>query len=94
VCLQAEKLVLLSDVSGIYLQPDDPGTKISRLSIAEAEAQIVNGSVSDGMIPKIQNITDVLNRGIRSVHIISGTVRNALLSEVFTDSGTGTMITQ
>jgi len=94
VCLQAEKLVLLSDVSGIYLQPDDPGTKISRLSIAEAEAQIVNGSVSDGMILKIQNITDVLNRGIRSVHIISGTVRNALLSEVFTDSGTGTMITQ
>jgi len=94
VCLQAEKLVLLSDVSGIYLEPDDPETKISRLSIAEAEAQIASGSISEGMIPKVQNITDVLSRGISSVHIISGTVRNALLSEVFTDSGTGTMITQ
>ena len=93
VCLQAEKLVMLSDVSGIYLKADDPDTKISRLSVAEAEAQIASGSISEGMIPKIQNITDVLNRGIRSVHIISGTVRNALLSEVFTDSGTGTMIT-
>jgi len=93
VCLQAEKLVLLSDVSGIYLDPDDPETKISRLSIAEAEGQIAAGSISGGMIPKLQSITGVLKRGIRSVHIISGSARNALLSEVFTDSGTGTMIT-
>jgi len=93
VCLQAEKLVLLSDVAGIYLDPKDPKTKISRLSIPEAEAQIASGSISGGMIPKLQSITDVLKRGIRSVHIIIGTARNALLSEVFTDSGTGTMIT-
>jgi acetylglutamate kinase len=46
------------------------------------------------MIPKLQNIADVLKRGIGSVHIISGSMRNALLSEVFTDSGTGTMITK
>jgi acetylglutamate kinase len=44
------------------------------------------------MIPKLQNITSLLKRGVKSAHVISGTTRNALLSEVFTDSGTGTMI--
>ena len=93
VSLQAEKLVVLSDVAGIYLEPDKPETKISRLSIAEAENLINSGAASGGMIPKLQNITDLLKRGIKSAHIISGTTSNALLSEVFTDSGTGTMIT-
>jgi acetylglutamate kinase len=94
VSLNAEKLVLLSDVSGIYLDPADPETKISRMSVAEAEAHITNGTASGGMIPKLQNIADVIKRGIGSVHVISGSTRNALLSEVFTDSGTGTMITR
>src|SRR5436190_4256442 len=67
VCLQAEKLVLLSDVAGLYLDADDPRSKISQLSVSEAEAQIASGSVSGGMIPKLQNITGVLKRGIRSV---------------------------
>lgn len=90
--LQAEKLVLLSDVGGIYLSPDNPETKISRLSLAQAEELINSGAATGGMIPKLQNIANLINRGIKSAHIISGTTRNALLSEVFTDSGTGTMI--
>ncbi len=90
--LKAEKLVLLSDVNGIYLDPDKPETKISRLTIAEAEEMIRTGAAGGGMIPKLQNIMGLLKRGVRSAHIISGTVPNALLSEVFTDSGTGTMI--
>jgi acetylglutamate kinase len=92
VSLQAEKLVLLSDVGGIYLEPDKPETKISRLSIAQAEELISSGAASGGMIPKLQNITELLKRGVKSAHVINGTMRNALLSEVFTDSGTGTMI--
>jgi len=92
VRLQAEKLVLLSDVAGIFLAPDKPETKISRLTIAEAEELINSGAASAGMIPKLQNITGLLKRGVKSAHVISGTIRNALLSEVFTDSGTGTMI--
>jgi acetylglutamate kinase len=92
VSLRAEKLVLLSDVSGIYLEPDKPETKISRLSIAQAEELISTGAISGGMIPKLHNITNLLKRGVKSAHIISGTTRNALLSEVFTDFGTGTMI--
>lgn len=92
VNLQAEKLVLLSDVDGIYLEPDNPETKISRLSVAEAKELIDSGAISGGMIPKLQSVTVPLTRGVRSIHIISGTARNALLSEVFTDFGTGTMI--
>jgi acetylglutamate kinase len=92
VSLQAEKLVLLSDVAGIYLDPEKPETKISRLSIVQAEELISSGAATGGMIPKLQNITELLKRGVKSAHVISGTTRNALLSEVFTDSGTGTMI--
>ena len=92
VRLKAGKLVLLSDVNGIYLEPDKAETKISHLSIAQAEELISGGTVSGGMIPKLQNITSLLKRGVKSAHVISGTTRNALLSEVFTVSGTGTMI--
>jgi acetylglutamate kinase len=92
VKLKAEKLVLLSDVNGIYLNPDDETTKLSHLNVREAEEMIANGSATGGMIPKLQNLISLLNRGVKSAHIISGNNRNALLSEVFTNQGTGTMI--
>src|SRR6266849_3009851 len=92
VQLKAEKLILLSDVDGIYLRPGEPETKLSRLTAAEAYAMIKDGSATGGMIPKLQSITALLSRGVHSAHILSGTTRNALLSEIFTDSGTGTMI--
>ena len=92
VRLEAEKLVMLSDVDGIYLRPGEQATKISRLTAAEVEALIRDGIATGGMIPKLQNITELLRRGVRSAHIIKGSLRNALLSEVFTDEGTGTMI--
>ena len=92
VQLQAEKLILLSDVDGLYLTAGDPQTKLSRLTAREAEELISNGAASGGMIPKLQSIVVLLQRGVHSAHIISGTKRNALLSEVFTDKGTGTMI--
>jgi acetylglutamate kinase len=90
--LKAEKLILLSDVDGIYLRPAEPETKLSRLTAAEADAMIKDGTATGGMIPKLQSITALLRRGVHSAHILSGTTRNALLSEIFTDSGTGTMI--
>jgi acetylglutamate kinase len=92
VRLEAEKLILLSDVDGIRLRADDPLTKLSRLSVDEAEGLIQNGQATGGMIPKLQSITQLLRRGVRSAHIINGSSRNALLAEVFTDEGTGTMI--
>jgi acetylglutamate kinase len=90
--LKAEKLVLLSDVDGIFLRAGEPGTKLSRLTADEAEALVKQGSATGGMIPKLQNIIELLRRGVGSAHIINGTARNALLAEVFTDKGTGTMI--
>ena len=90
--LQAEKLVLLSDIEGIYLEEGKPETKLSRLTADEAEDLIKQGTATGGMIPKLQNIVELLRRGVKSAHIINGTTRNALLAEVFTDKGTGTMI--
>src|ERR1051325_3686663 len=90
--LKAEKLILLSDVDGLYLRPGEPETKLSRLSADEAEAMINNGAATGGMIPKLQSIVTLIRQGVHSAHILSGTARNALLSEIFTDSGTGTMI--
>ncbi|HMG75474.1 MAG TPA: acetylglutamate kinase [Pyrinomonadaceae bacterium] len=90
--LKAEKLVLLSDVDGIYLRANEPETKLSRLTADEAEELVQKGSATGGMIPKLQNIIELLRRGVGSAHIINGTARNALLAEVFTDKGTGTMI--
>lgn len=91
--LKAEKLILLSDVNGIYTDANDEKTKLSRLSAQEAEAMIRDGRATGGMIPKLQSLIDILNQGVKSAHVIGGNVRNALLSEVFTDEGTGTMIT-
>jgi acetylglutamate kinase len=92
VRLQAEKLVILSDVDGIYLRRGDRSSKISRLSAEGVEALVNEGVATGGMIPKLQGIAEILRRGVRSAHIIEGSARNALLSEVFTDEGTGTMI--
>jgi acetylglutamate kinase len=92
VQLQAEKLILLSDVDGIYLKAGEPETKLSRLTAAEAEELVNSGTATGGMIPKLQSIAALLRRGVHSAHVISGQKRNALLSEIFTDKGTGTMI--
>jgi acetylglutamate kinase len=90
--LKAEKLILLSDVNGIYLDSSDKGSKVSRLTAAQAEDLIDSGQATGGMVPKLQNLVSLLRRGLHSAHVISGTDRNALLSEVFTDEGTGTML--
>jgi acetylglutamate kinase len=90
--LKAEKLILLSDVNGIYLDAEDEDSKLSRLTVAEARDMITSGRATGGMIPKLENLISLLDRGIGSAHVISGTDRNALLSEVFTDEGTGTML--
>jgi len=90
--LHAEKLILLSDVNGIYLNESDENTKLSRLTASDAQHLIDSGRATGGMIPKLESLIDLLGRGVRSAHIISGAKRNALLSEVFTDEGTGTML--
>ena len=94
VHLQAEKLMLLTDVNGILMDRNDPSSRISRLSVDEAERLVKERVVSSGMLPKIAAIAHLIRRGVRSAHIINGSKRNALLYEVFTDEGAGTMITE
>jgi acetylglutamate kinase len=92
VRLGAEKLILLSDVNGIYLDPKDASTKIDRLTTTQAREMISSGTATGGMIPKIENLASLIERGVKSAHFIGGTSRNGILAEVFTDEGTGTMI--
>jgi acetylglutamate kinase len=90
--LKAEKLILLSDVNGIYMDENDEATKLSRLTVDDARHFIDSGRATGGMIPKLESLITLVQSGVRSAHVISGSKRNALLSEVFTDRGTGTMI--
>jgi len=92
VHLGAEKLILLTDVDGILVDRTDPASRISRLTVDEAEGLVRDRTVSAGMLPKIASIASLIRRGIKSAHIINGSKRNALLYEVFTDEGAGTMI--
>ena len=92
--LGAEKLILLSDVNGIYLNAGDESTKLSRITVDDARNMIATGQATGGMIPKLESLIDLLSRGVKSAHIVSGTTRNATLAEVFTDQGTGTMIVE
>lgn len=92
VHLEAEKLIMLTNVDGIYGDVDRPETKISSLSASELGRLIDGQKASAGMIPKLQAIQSLLERGVPSAHIIHGGRRNALLQEIFTDRGTGTMI--
>lgn len=93
VHLKAEKLILMTDVDGILQDPSDPDSRLSRLTVEEAERLVRERVVSSGMLPKIAAIAHLIRRGVRSAHIINGSKRNALLHEVFTDEGAGTMIT-
>ncbi len=92
--LKAEKLILMTDVDGILRDRNDIESRLSRLNVEEAETLVKEKIVSTGMLPKIAAIAHLIRRGVRSAHIINGNKRNALLYEVFTDEGAGTMITE
>lgn len=90
--LQCTKLVFLTDVDGIYRDPIDPSTLISVLKASEVK-ELINAKVIDkGMIPKVEACMEALASGVPQTHIINGAIPHALLMEVFTDKGIGTMI--
>jgi len=91
--MKAEKLVLMTDVDGLYLDFNDKESLITRLSYGDALEMVNGNKLSGGMIPKVQCCLDVIEGGTHSVHMINGLVRHSLLLEIFTDGGIGTMVT-
>jgi acetylglutamate kinase len=90
--LKAEKLLLLTDVAGILADKDDPATLISEMGAARARSLITTGAVDKGMIPKVEACLMALEGGVPRAHILDGRTPHALLTEIFTDTGVGTMI--
>jgi acetylglutamate kinase len=90
--LSAEKLVFLTDTPGICRDPKDPETLLRSLSPEESRRLIAEGVIGKGMIPKVEACLASLEAGVRKIHIIDGRVKHALLLEIFTDAGIGTMI--
>jgi len=88
--LKAEKLMLLTDVAGVK---DKNGELISSIPLADVARLIDNGTISGGMIPKVECCVDALRDGAKKAHIVDGRVRHAILLEIFTDVGVGTEIT-
>ncbi len=90
----AVKLLLLTDVAGIYRNFDDKSSLIQELSVEGATQLIADGIVSKGMIPKVRCCVHAVLSGVQKAHIVDGREPHAILVELFTDSGCGTMITK
>ena len=90
--VNAEKLIILTDVPGVLRDPDDPSSLIQKIHIDEIPALIEEGVITGGMIPKIETCVDALNNGVKSAHILDGRIKHSLLLEIFTKDGIGTMI--
>ena len=87
--LKAEKLMLLTNIAGLM---DKQGNVLTGLSTAQVDALIADGTIYGGMLPKIQCALDAVKAGVTSAHIIDGRVPHAVLLEIFTDEGVGTLI--
>jgi len=92
--LGAEKLVFLSDVNGVRRDKNDPQSLLNTLTPADVNQLIQTGVIETGMIPKVEACVDIVNRGVRKVHIIDGSVRHSLLLEIYTNRGVGTVFQQ
>ena len=90
--IDAEKLIILTDVPGVLSDPEDPSTLIQRIHVDEIPALIEEGIITGGMIPKIETCVEALNNGVKSAHILDGRIKHTLLLEIFTKEGVGTMI--
>jgi acetylglutamate kinase len=91
--LRAEKIVYLTDIAGLRRDLDDAASLIQRITVNELSALIEDGTISGGMIPKIESCMQAVRGGVKSAHILDGRIAHVLLLELFTDQGVGTMIT-
>ncbi len=90
--VHAEKLAFLTDIEGVYKDPSDQSTFISRMGITEAKQLMDDGYVGGGMLPKLNNCISAIENGVNRVHILDGRILHCLLLEIFTKEGVGTAI--
>lgn len=90
--VNAEKLAFLTDVEGVYKDPSDRSTLISELTLSDAKKLIGDGTIGGGMLPKLNNCIDAIDKGVSRVHILDGRIAHCLLLEIFTNKGIGTAI--
>jgi acetylglutamate kinase len=91
--LEAERLIMMTDIAGILRDPKDPATLIPALTIPEATELFEQDIISGGMIPKVECCIDAIHMGVKKVIIMDGRVPHAILMELLTDEGAGTLIT-
>jgi len=92
VSIDASKLILMTDTDGVLDDKDRPDSRISNLSASQAQAMLSDGRADKGMVPKLKAACSALDHGVDKVHLINGATPNALLIEIFTDQGIGTMM--
>jgi acetylglutamate kinase len=90
--LDAEKLIFLTDIEGLRVVPDDPSTVIHQASLEVIDEIVRSGGIVGGMMPKVEACVRAVRGGVSRAHILDGRVPHALLLELFTDSGVGTMV--
>jgi len=88
----ATKLIVLTDVAGVFSNPKDSGTLLPEVSVSQAKSLIADGVADRGMIPKLEACIRAVEGGVQRSHIIDGRVPHSVIMEVFTDSGVGTMV--
>ena len=92
--LKVRKFALVSDVPGLLKDPADPATLLSTLHLGDVETLKGDGTISGGMLPKIESCCDAIRAGVRKVHLVDGRMAHSLLLEIFTREGVGTEITE
>ena len=92
--LNAERLILMTDIAGLLQDKDDPTTLIPQLTVSQAQALQGQGIISGGMIPKVNCCIDAIQAGVKHVVMMDGRVPHSILMELLTDEGAGTMVTE
>ena len=92
--LQAERFIAMTDITGIMMDPKDPESLIPCIDLQDAKDLFEKGIISGGMIPKVQCCIDAIHHGVHKVTILDGRVSHAILMELLTDEGAGTMVVQ
>jgi acetylglutamate kinase len=90
--LKADKFILMTDVPGLLRDINDPSSKIKSIKYSEVKGLIEDGTISGGMLPKVDACMTAIDKGAEKVHIIDGRIKHSILLEIFTDEGIGSMI--